>query len=205
MSSAPAVIVKKGGVLTTLISGIFGTLILLILCAAGLGFYSLHLIDRNMRDFFGPENKFVEALPRLGQAVPMLGDLFSDGRMPGYRPHLQISARLDRPTNPDGQARVIVEATNRGDHTVTLLTARIVLLDASGDPLAESRCFIAAPLTFPEDQWRGPLLPGATRRFCQPVAAPPQATGAELEITDLRVWVPQTAPTGSAPASPEAE
>jgi len=207
MSSAPAVIVKKGGVLTTLISGVFGTLILLIVCAAGLGLYGLHIADRTARDFFGPENKFVEALPRLGRAVPMLGDVFNDRRVPGYRSQLQLSVRLEKPTDLNEQARAIVEASNHGDQTVTLLTARIVLLDAGGDPVGESRCFIAAPLTLSDEQWRGPLLPGATRRLCQRVPAPPEAYTAELDVSDVRVWVPQATATSSAPtpASQEAD
>jgi hypothetical protein len=48
--------------------------------------------------------------------------------------------------------------------------------------------YAATPAAADHD-WRGPLLPGATRRFavggCR---LPGGAAKAELEITDIRVW-----------------
>jgi len=102
-----------------------------------------------------------------------------------------------------GNWLAIVEVENTGDAVVTLATARIVLLDEDGVPVHEQRTFIATPFTVDEDEWRGPMQPGATRRFAQSLWGVTDEFEPALEITDVRIWdgaAPATASAAETPA-----
>jgi hypothetical protein len=45
-------------------------------------------------------------------------------------------------------------------------------------------------MTLDEDEWRGPLLPGAPRRFSRSVCGLDIVIPVTVEITDVRVWSP---------------
>jgi hypothetical protein len=202
MSSSPTVVVKKGGVLTALVSGVFGTLIVCVICGAAVGLYALNMADRKFTDFLGSGKTLLEAVPQLRESLSVATDMLNDRRMPEYRQQLQTSVEVVKPERSRVPVAVI-EVTNKGPETVTYLTARVVASDQSGTPFREYRTFVATPVSFNQDDWRGPLLPGSTRRYSIVLGDCPWGAGenASLEITDLRVWNQQRAAT-TQPALP---
>jgi hypothetical protein len=85
--------------------------------------------------------------------------------------------------------RGVVEITNRGSDVVSVLALRVVSLDASGEPIADDIVYGATPLAI-EDEWRGPLFSGTTRRI--PVRCTAETESLEIEIAELRVWEPDS-------------
>jgi hypothetical protein len=189
MSSSPTVVVKKGGVLTALVSGVFGTLIVCLICAAAVGLYALNVADRKFSDFLGSGKTLLEAVPQLRGSLSMAADMLNDRRLPEYRDQLDASVKVAKPSG-SREVLAVVEVTNKGPDTVTYLTARIVASDREGVPYREYRTFIATPVGFNDDEWRGPLLPGSTRRYTISMRDCPWSSDetVSLEITDLRVW-----------------
>lgn len=189
MQNAVPVYDKRGGFLSSLARGFFGLLITVVICAAGIGLYGLNIADRRAGDLLELTESVAKVLPEWRESLPpALADAIDDRRAPEYRDQLEVSVRpADRDAN-DRHERVVVEVANRGDQTVSLLAGRIVLTSEDGTPIREEATYVATPLTI-EDEWRGPLLPGETRRFTVDLhCRGKQATGASLEITDLRVW-----------------
>lgn len=189
MSSSPTVIVRKGGVLTAFVSGVFGTLIVCIICGVGLSWYALNIADRKVSDVFGIGRSVIESLPEWSESLPTaVSELLNDRRSPGYRTQLDYSVRLEPGRNHDGHSLAVVEVTNNGAKTVTFMSARIVASDQNGVPERDYRTFIATPIMVDDEQWRGPLLPGSTRTFVQRLWNTDQPAEVSIEITDLRVW-----------------
>ena len=156
MSSSPTVVVKKGGVLTALVSGVFATLIVCIVCGVGLGWYAMNIFDRKVSDLAGGGRALLETLPEWRESIAVTGDLLDDRRAPEYREHLEMSVRVfkeqtgedaRRPARGRSHSGAVVEVTNNGDEVVTFLSARVVLSDEEGVPVHEYRTFIATPLT----------------------------------------------------------
>jgi hypothetical protein len=196
MSTAPTVVVRKGGALSALVSGVFATLIVCIVCAAALGWYTLSVVDRKASEVLGVGQALFQSMPEWRDSLPpALADMLHDRRAPEYRAQLDASAEVVAGHGRHSSPRAIITVTNKGAATVTLLTARIVLADEAGHPQGERRIFIATPLTLDEDEWRGPLLPGTTRRFSRSLHGLESVAPAALEITDVRVWSP---PAGGA-------
>jgi hypothetical protein len=200
MSTGPTVVVKRGGVLTALVSGVFATLIALILCGAGLGWYGLNLVDRKSSEIFGMGRDVLAAFPKLRESIPVLAEGLDDRRAPDYRDQLETSVTVKQGGARRSFTQAVVEVKNKGAETVTLLTGRVVLTDEDGVPHEQST-YVATPFTIDNDGWRGPLLPGSTRRFAVHVWIDTSAVKeAELEITDLRLWnhqAPKSAPAGA--------
>jgi hypothetical protein len=229
MGAQPSVVVnKKGGFLTAVAQGVFGFLVVAVVCATALGIYGMWLVDKNT----------VRVLEALGSAEnwsqlapPILTDALSDRRDLDYRGRLQIEAALAPAVNDDGTTTLVLTATNLGRETVTMLTANVVVQDAGGVPIEEFVTHIATPVAFDADcgaawrcetngreiqrwrskrtaakgRWRGPLLPDNTRRFALgDVVAPANAT-VTVEVTDVRVWTPPTDEIDAQPAEPVEE
>ncbi|MFH1746928.1 MAG: hypothetical protein ABIG44_07770 [Planctomycetota bacterium] len=188
MSASPTVVVRKGGFLTALVSGIFGTLIVCILCAGALGWYTLDLADRKVSEILGVGHNILEMIPEWTESFPVAADLLNDHRDPTYASQIEATVRLVSRESDHNDQRLVVEVTNQGSKLVTLLTARIVFLDEEGIPLHESRTFIATPLCLDEGEWRGPLQPGSNRQYAKPIWHRDEARSVSIEITDLRVW-----------------
>ena len=199
MSSSPTVVVKKGGALTALISGIFGTLIVCILCAVALVCYALNIADRKVSDVMGIGQALAGNLAEWSESLPpAVADLLSDRRAPDYREQIDAHVRVVPDRRRSERGRLVVEVTNNGSEVVTLLTARIVFLDEDGVPLRETRTFAATPLSLDEGEWRGPLQPGSTRHYSELLRDGGDVAEVAFEITDLRVW---TAPELAEPAA----
>jgi hypothetical protein len=199
MSSSPTVIVKKGGVLTALVSGVFGLLMVCTVCVAGIGWYAMNVVDRKTSELMGAGRSLAAVLPEWRKALPVIADALDDRRAPEYRDQLDVTVRLAPGRPHDYGRQVVVEVTNRGSETVSFLTARVVLTDRAGVPRREYRTFIATPVSLDEGDWRGPLLPRSSRRFGLGVWGVEEELDASIEITDVRVWNPGGKGPTSAP------
>ena len=189
MSSSPTVVVKKGGVLTALVSGVFGTLIVSIVCGVGVGAYALNIADRKVSDVLGMGQSLFDTLPEWRESLPTgVAEMLDDHRVPGYREELDATVRVVPRRPGERRGCTVISVTNRGEAVVTYMTARVLLSDEDDVPTHEFRTFIATPITIDEDEWRGPIQPGATRRYTLPLRDSDAPVHATLEITDVRVW-----------------
>ncbi len=214
MSSVPAVIVRKGGFLNGLFYGFFGFLITTVICATGVGIYGMRIADSKVVQVLSTTERLVtgvpgwldalfEALPNWGEALPpAMADALHDRRDPDYREHVDVAVRLVPGRYSEHRQRAVVEVVNNGTETISLMALRVVIADEDGVPAYERAVYVATPLTI-EDEWRGPLLPGSTRKFTVRVFTDdPGDYEVSHEVTELRVWDP--AASGSAPDVPEA-
>ena len=93
-----------------------------------------------------------------------------------------VTARME----PYKQTDVVI---NEGDQVVSLMSIRLQIEDDENLPLEEQTVYAATPLAFEHD-WRGPLLPGSTRRFRGSWIRSDSWADLALswEISELRVW-----------------
>ena len=193
MSTGPSVIVnKKGGFLSALAHGVFGFLTATVVCVSGLGFYGLWVVNSSAGQIIGTGRDLsvliLETLPDWQKALPpALADAVNDRREPSYRDQLDVSVRFkpgkDHP-------RAVVQIKNTGDETVSLLMARIVVLDEDGEPIHVFAEPVATPLAFDDHDWPGPILPGSTRTVSVSLhsRSADEFSDATIEITELRIW-----------------
>ncbi|TWT45769.1 hypothetical protein RAS1_22010 [Phycisphaerae bacterium RAS1] len=188
MSSMPSVIVKKGGFLGALATGLFTLLTTVVICASGLGFYALNVLDRRGGSILasvadGLSNgltQWRETLP------PAIVESLDDHRAIDYRTSLDTAVRL---VEDDRGGCALLDVANHGDQVVTLLAARVVVEDERGVPVRQEVQYVATPLAFGnDDDWNGPLLPGSPRRLAIPLRRVEAGMKATVEITELRVW-----------------
>jgi hypothetical protein len=193
MSSEPAVIVKKTGFLSSLVKSLAGIVIVIVICGTALGIYGLRIVDRHAEHF---TEGVLGALPEWRHILPpQLVDALNDRRDIDYLDQLELAAR------PAGVDRLVVEVANNGPETVSFLTLRIVLEDEGSVPLRELTVTAATPFACDGD-WRGPLLPGRTRRIPMVVGGGFHSLAASVEPTDLRVWAGPVTPLDERPALP---
>ncbi|MBU0639425.1 MAG: hypothetical protein KKB50_11220 [Planctomycetes bacterium] len=215
MSTMPSVIVKKGGVLSALAYGFFTFLTTTVVCASCLAFYGLVIVDTKTSDVlafanglsdgaFSALTELHKSLPEWQKALPpALADSINDRRDPGYREQLDVRVRIVDDEESRTSALAVIEVTNNGTKTISLMTARIILDDERGVPVRELATFVATPLALCDDEWRGPLLPDETRRFTRRVQRSASEMTASIEITELRVWAGDEAAPTAAPVSAE--
>ena len=83
MNQAPSVIVKKDGFFTAVARGFFGLLTTAVVCATGLGIYSLHIVDRKFGDIKSIGESVVSGLPKWRESLPpVVADAINDRRAP---------------------------------------------------------------------------------------------------------------------------
>lgn len=210
MSGQPAVVVnKKGGFFTALAQGLFGFLIVLVVCVTVIALYWGWVFDKKtdrLVDFAGALTAagvdWQELLP------PVLADALDDRRALDYQDRVIVNAEA---VATQGGMQALLEISNEGDELISTLTGRVVFYDARGIPVSERMIWAVTPITANvEDEsethvLRGPLLPGNERRFLVPCEASSvsEVREATFEITELRVWV---APVESPlPSAAEAE
>jgi hypothetical protein len=151
------------------------------------GLYGLYIVDDKIEELVGASPDLIDALTDWQQALPpALADAIDDRRDLSYQPMVDTSVELIdddyRSTTP------VIEVVNRGDKVITLLSMRVTVDDDEGIPTKEMTVYAATPLTIDSD-WRGPLLPGSTRRFAMRSSRLGRdACSASLEVTELRVW-----------------
>jgi hypothetical protein len=194
MSTMPAVIVKKGGFLSSFFSGLFGFLIAVVVCASGLGFYALHVVDSKVDGVLGLTTDVISGLPEWQRNLPSLvSETLDDRRAPEYRDQVLITVR-NVPSPERGSREVtVVNVANNGEETITVLALAVTLEDANGVPITEDRVYAATPIMVDEDEWRGPLLPGDSRRFVVPQhgcwrSDYPAGLQPTINVAELRLW-----------------
>jgi hypothetical protein len=197
MNGGPSVIVNKGGFLASLAKGVFGTVMVLLVCGTALGLYGMHVFNSDVHLFTGQVGDIVQGvlarLPDLQKALPpILADACNDRRAIDYRDSVQLTARLERARQGGRDGVVVLEVKNNGKEAISLLTARVVVQDESDSPVCELSIVVATPLQI-EDEWRGPLQPGETRIVPRRLTEVVGEVKVSTEVTDLRVFNPPVA------------
>ncbi len=183
---------KRMSVFTALVLGISAVAITCIVSGSVIIVYGMRIVDKKADTVVGAVRGLVEDLPALKAALPpALADAINDERRPDYAGCLKIKVDLQSDPAHDRAATMSASVTNDGDQVVSLLALRLVALDPDGRPIYATNEYVATPLAIDND-WRGPLMPGATRRFTKTHGCSRKAATVEYEITELRVWRPNT-------------
>lgn len=178
---------KRLGFFSIAIISIAGVVMTVIVCASALAFRGLAIVDRKADTLTGIATDLVKALPEYREALPpALADALDDERRPDYLSNLKIDARLVE-ADSRGHSRGVVEVTNNGEEIVSMLSIRVVGLDRGDEPVWERSTWGATPIQI-EDDWRGPLMPGVTRRIPIRMWPHDRASALSCEVTEIRVW-----------------
>jgi hypothetical protein len=189
MHPSAAVVVRKGGFFSALVHGIFGTLIVVLICGTLFSLYGINVVDRHVGQI---STALISNLPEWQKLLPpSVAEAINDRRAPDYRKSVGVEARFVPGEDRDEPGVIVLEIANNGDETVSLLSLRIVAEDGKQVPRHQESIYAATPVAFERD-WPGPLLAGTTRRMAVPVW---DARRTELkpvvEVTDLRVTLPR--------------
>jgi hypothetical protein len=198
-----ACVVRKSGFFATLVKSVFGTICVVLVCVTSLGLYAINVFDRQASMVIPPTLETARDLLGNWQTnlPPALADAVADRRDPDYRSRLQVEADIVG-QNTDAPA-IVVELKNAGDRTVSTVAARIVARDRRGTPVYTRNLYLATPITLPDNDWPGPLLPASDRTVMRHIWNPDtEIAKVDVEISDVRVWDPQIAATGPALARP---
>lgn len=197
MGSGTTIVRKRLSFFSIAVISIAGVVMTVIVCASALAFRGLAIVDAKADTLTGLATDLVKALPEYREALPpALADAIDDERRPDYLKELSIETHLVD-SDSHGRSRGIVEVTNKGDEIVSMLSIRIVGLDRADEPVWEHSTWAATPIQIDED-WRGPLMPGVTRRIPVRMWRQDRAASLSCEVTDVRVW------KGPAETTPEA-
>jgi hypothetical protein len=203
MGKNAPVVVNRRGFGSSLVVSLFGTFCVLIVCVTCVAIYGVKVVNERLDSIIEISPEAITALTNWQQALPpAVKDAINDRRMPGYRDKVAVTTRLVRDWKTERLVPV-VEVTNDGDQVVSLLSLRLQVEDNESLPVEELTVYAATPLAI-EGEWRGPLLPGSTRRFKAHWLR--TSTFGELnlksEICELRVWDTPHADSESAAAAP---
>ena len=189
MNTGATVCVKKGGFFSAVATGFFGLLISTVVCATGLGFYSLYLVDHNAGRLITVAQGVMEVLPEWKDRLPpVLADALNDAREPSYRDQLKVKCEVEHSGRGGREAVAVIEVENEGDRTVSMLAARVVLKDKAGVPVREIATRLVTPMQLNDTEWRGPLQPRETRIVRLELDQDEGELAPVLEITELRVF-----------------
>ncbi len=191
---APPVVIKKRTFLSTLALGVslFGATV--VVCATMVVLYGMNIADRRTDGILAGAGDLLRGLPEARKALPpAIADIFDDRRVPDYARQIQVAGKIVRRRLEDRWPSVAIEVKNDGGEMVTLLSLRVVLLDADDHPVAEWNEWAATPLAIDDEDWRGPILPGSTRRLVTHPGGrlrslPADAQHVGVEVSDIRVW-----------------
>ena len=214
MSDSPYITVRKHTFLSSAALGFSAVVITLLLTSTTVVLYTVHLASDKSERVITLAQGALKGLPDLSHSLPpALADMLDDQRRPDYCKELTISASTTAQPDVHGRLRTTVEVVNNGPEVVSLLSLRILVLDEQNQLLSESQEWAATPFAA-DDGWRGPIMPGARRRFVSSRggAYRPDGAGAldaEVEITELRLWnnpqdaapIQQTTALSPSPAS----
>jgi len=192
-ATAPAVIKKRLSFFSVFAMSLSAIIISVVVCASVIGVYALNIADRRIDTVGELIEQTVRSLPEVRKSLPpVLADAFNDERRPDYVDRLAITVRYvergEGHRHRHRRRRTVVEVENTGDEVVSLLSMRIVGLDAQGDPIYERNTWAATPIQI-EDDWRGPLLPHEKRRFAVWCYFHCDIAEVTHEITEVRTWL----------------
>ena len=177
--------------MTALFLGMFFVGGLGIASATAVVMYTMHIVDQKAGSLIRFADNTVEGLPELLKSLPpSLADMLKDKRSPEYAHKIDVNVKLiDDVAN--GTIRPVLTVKNTGDEVVSMLALRVAAVDADGNPRNDWTEVVATPLQIDND-WRGPLMPGATRHVVlsarRPLANESEKLVAVSEISDVRVW-----------------
>lgn len=201
MTPVPNVVVKKDGFFAAIARGFFGLLTTVVVCATGLGLYTMHVIDKKFTDIRSLGESVVGGMPRWRESLPpVLSDAINDSRAADYASQVEVRVKLVDGRKRDRQ-RAVVDVINHGHETISLLSLNVRLENGEEIPVSSFVSYAATPLAFPDGNWRGPILPGGNRRYSTEVYVSDFDLSAVAEIADLRIAKPAPVP---APATREA-
>jgi hypothetical protein len=179
--------------LTAMFLGIFGVVAVAILAGTSTLLYGMTIVDQKASALIGFAENTLEGLPELLASLPpAISDALSDRREPAYAAKIAVSVRFV--ADQDG-VRPVLTVNNKGDEVVSLLALRVAALNAKRVAVYDWSEVVATPIAI-DDDWRGPLMPGAERQVvlhrCRslPAQSAESIEGA-VEIADVRVWVPK--------------
>jgi hypothetical protein len=157
----------------------------------------MNMVDRHAATVINMGHSFLLNLPDWeAKLPPILADALRDHRDPAYREQIDTAVNVLAADLRDRHGVAVVIAENKGNSTVSYLTARIVLRDENGTPLHELTTHVATPLALDDTDARGPILPGSKREI--PIRIRDERVkSATVELTDLRTFVEKSAETGS--------
>ena len=180
--------------LTALFIGIFGVGALTIAGVSSVVLYAMRIADHRITDVLGLAENTIAGLPELIDSLPpAIGDLLNDRRAPEYAASLDVDVTFVTDER-SGRIHPVMTIANKGDEVVSMLAVRVAALKANGVPIREWTEVVATPIAI-ENDWRGPLMPHATRHVvlsrCSgfPVKNADAVT-AVYEISEVRVWEP---------------
>lgn len=189
------VVHKRMSFLAVAMISLAAIIVTVVLSVVGLGLYGLSILDRRAGNLGELISDVAGVLPEIREALPpALADSINDERRLDYLQNLDIRVRM-KGEDRQGGSKGVVQVTNRGEEVVSLLAMRVVGLDDDGDPVFEDNVWAATPIQIDQD-WRGPLLPGSTRRFPVRCYFSHEAVEWSHEVTEIRVW------RGEPPESP---
>ena len=190
--------------LTALFLGLAAVGVTGIAATSGVVLYGMRIVDGQAGKVMTLVSKTIGDLPEiigdLPQIIdslpPIVADAFNDRRMLEYAPNLKTKVRFVA-SERSGRIRPVVTITNEGDEVLSMLTLRVVALNERGLPIGEWTEVVATPIGI-DGEWRGPLSPGATRHvmlgdYHNGPSVPTDSVTGELEITEIRAWVPPSA------------
>ena len=186
--SGATVVRKPISFLSIAALGISFVLVTAIVSATGLAAYGIHVFDKKTDDIPSLIQEAVAILPEVRASLPpALADAVNDVRRPDYRSSLRITVKESGKADRWGGRKIGVIVENQGDELVSLLSMRVVGTDEDGTPITERNVCAATPLQIDND-WRGPLMPGETRRLVVYCHDAEGATEYNSEVTEVRVW-----------------
>jgi len=191
---------KRMSPLTALVLGVSGVLAVAIASVSAVVVYGLNVAGGNTQAIVKFAENTVDGLPELLNALPpAVGDILNDHRDPSYVEHIEVDAKLV-PNEENSEYRPTLVVRNTGTEVVSMLSVRVAALDQDGTVRREWTELAATPLSLDDEDWRGPLMPGATRHIVmhgwqtERGASMTTITPA-VEIGDLRVWLGDRAPS----------
>jgi hypothetical protein len=193
MEHQPYIVHRKRSFLSQAALGISVFAVAVILSATAVVIYGMRILDGKTDDLAGFVTAAVKGLPELERALPpVLADVLDDRRDPDYRRQIEIKATAYPDPHDQGRHGIAVEIENRGDELVSLLSFRLVAFDAQGVPRFERNWWAATPFAA-DDDWPGPLMPGARRYLTSRAVSSHRLPRVgelrvEVEVTDIRVW-----------------
>lgn len=193
MTTQPAVIVKKGGFLSALATGLFGFLTVTVICGTALGYRGMNLVSAHADDVQKLISGVVEQLPKWRETLPpAIVEALNDRRAPDYVKDLDIESKL---VERDNSYVHVITVKNRGTEIVSFLALNVQAEDEDGIPVSVNTAWAATPFALDEPQWRGPLMPGTSCKFSLPMKASRRHSIEKVNLTvrDLRVAIKSAA------------
>jgi hypothetical protein len=186
--SGTTVVRKPVSFLSMAAIGISSVLVTAIVSGVGLAAYGIRVFDKKTSDLPTLIRETVSVLPELRASLPpALADAINDVRRPDYRSSLKITLKESAKPDRWGGRKVGIVVENQGDEMVSLLSMRVVGTDEDGTPVTERNICAATPMQI-DNEWRGPLMPGETRRLVVYCHDTEDATTYTSEVTEVRVW-----------------